>query len=227
MRRFRSSISLLLCIAVFASLFSGFAASAAPLKPHTLACEFKPANLTAESAAPQQNFDCCPVKEKISAASTESRSSSPVVAIDCCEAVSKLSVQSKSQIGASPVLTADCCETEPIIIRGKVQIGVNQADPCAPVVDGTCGLTYPAGSVVGEIPFDQPAFYAPGLLAPGVTINAGTYWVTGLGEADNGDKFYQIVVACQFLFVRANDIVPSYQAPWSGQPLPTTPPVES
>ena len=44
-------------------------------------------------------------------------------------------------------------------------------------------------------------------------------------KAANGDGFYQIVVACQYLFVPQIDIVPSYQAPWSGQPLPTTPPV--
>ncbi len=232
MPRFRSPISLLLCIAVFASLFSGFAASAAPLKPASIACEDKPANLTVESAIPQQNFQCCPVKEKKSAAtSTESLGAPSASPIDCCAVtLYKVAGHAKTQIGASPVVAdSSCCDVEPFIIRSKTTIGALpvEIDPCAPVVDGTCGISYPAGSVVGEIPFHQPAFYAPGLAAPGVTINAGTYWVTGLGEADNGDGYYQIVVACQFLFVRENDVVPSYQAPWSGQPLPTTPPVES
>ena len=232
MRRFRSSISLLLCIAVFASMFSGFVASAAPLKPQSIACEDKPANLTVESKAQQPNFDCCipPEERKLAANSTENLSvSSPSVISDCCEVTfTKIAVRGKSQIGR--VAQDDCCEvTVELPLRGKTQIGSHIAgvDPCAPVVDGSCGIGYPAGSVVGEIPFDQQAYYAPGLLASGVTINAGTYWVTGLGEAANGDGYYQIVVACQFLFVPENDVIPSYQAPWSGQPLPTTPPVES
>ncbi len=184
MKRFRSSINLLLCLALFASLFSGFAASAAPLKPQAVACRSKIANLTVESVPAEKTIDCCILLK------TPKLASLPL---------------GKTLLSASPTVT----------------------DPCAPVVDGSCGITYPAGSVVGEIPFDQQAYYAPGKAAEGVTVNAGTYWVTGLGEDDDGNGFYQIVVACQFLFVPENDVIPSYQAPWSGQPLPTTPPVES
>ena len=205
MPRSRSILSLCLCIALFASLFSGVAASAAPLKPSRLACRLgKLAALTVEKSAEAPAVGCCIVPEKIAAASPEVKlTSGPTVIDPCCEILTKLSV------------------------RGKVQIGGNQgADPCAPApVDTSCGITYPVGAVVGNMPFNQQAYYDPGLLANGVIINAGTYWVTGLGEADNGDKFYQIVVACQFLFVPENDIVPSYQAPWSGQPLPTTDPI--
>jgi len=243
MRRFRSPISLLLCIAVFASMFTGFMVSAAPLKPHTVACDLKPANLTVDSVSQQPSVDCCPIKEtKLASTSLDTKSSVSPSQIDCCQA-SKLPIRGKTQIDASPI--DSCCLP---VIRGKAQIGVNQLDnccspvinlpklqigtniapdPCAPAVDGSCGITYPTGSVVGNMPFNQQAYYAPGLLATGVTINAGTYWVTGLGKAANGDGFYQIVVACQYLFVPQIDIVPSYQAPWSGQPLPTTPPVES
>jgi len=221
MRRFRSPISLLLCIAVFASMFTGFMVSAAPLKPHTVACDLKPANLTVDSVSQQPSVDCCPIKEtKLASTSLDTKSSVSPSQLDCCIPL----IRGKAQIGVNQLDT--CCS--PIINLPKLQIGTNIApDPCAPAVDGSCGITYPTGSVVGNMPFNQQAYYAPGLLATGVTINAGTYWVTGLGKAANGDGFYQIVVACQYLFVPQIDIVPSYQAPWSGQPLPTTPPVES
>ena len=203
MKRFRSPIRLLLCLALFASMFSGFVASAAPIKSPAVPCRGKEANLTVASIPTEKSLDCCILLEK--PASKSFTAPSPAATDPCCEVLSKLPLRGKTLIGASPVVV----------------------DPCAPIVDGSCGITYPAGSVVGQIPFDQQAYYAPGLLADGVTINAGTYWVTGLGEAENGDGYYQIVVACQFLFVPENDVIPSYQAPWSGQPLPTTPPVES
>ena len=224
MHRDRSLISLLLCIAVFASLFSGFAASAAPLKVHPAICLDKPANVTLDSVQQQPALDCClPVKEKPASVSSDSLSAPSPSGFDCCAPTSKLPVQAKAQIGSNPLSADDCCVVIPI--RGKLQLGSAPAAPCGPV-DTSCGITYPVGSVVGNMPFDQAAYYAPGKLATGVTINAGTYWVTGFGKADNGDGFYQIVVACQYLFVPQIDIVPSYQSPWSGQPLPTTPPVE-
>jgi hypothetical protein len=93
--------------------------------------------------------------------------------------------------------------------------------PC--VLDpASCGVPIPDGSVVGELPFDQVAFYAPGkITGPTVIINAGTYWVTGIGTADDGSQFYRIVIGCMYLYVPIDTMQPSYQAPWNGEPLPT------
>ena len=203
MRRSRSTLSLWLCVAVFASLFSGFAASAAPLKPGFVPCVGKIAANNVEKGTQIQPAATCCTPAKITSNGQET----------------------KQTISDEPV---ECCLLDKLPVKGKVEIGVKGADPCPPPPappDETCGITYPVGAVVGEIPFDQQAYYQPGLVAHGVTINAGTYWVTGLGKADNGDEFYQIVIACQLLFVPANDIVPSYQSPWNGQPLPTTDPI--
>ena len=79
----------------------------------------------------------------------------------------------------------------------------------------------PSGSVVGSLPSDQQAFYSPGNVAPGVILHAGTYWVTGVGTAASGAKFYRLLVACQYLYVPLASMQPSYQPPWNGQPLPT------
>lgn len=76
----------------------------------------------------------------------------------------------------------------------------------------------PVGSVVGDMPNNTQAFYAPGKISPDVTINAGTYWV--LGEDASGE-YYKILLACQYLWVPIDSMQPSYQAPWTGQPLPT------
>ncbi len=93
--------------------------------------------------------------------------------------------------------------------------------PCA-IDPSSCVIPIPDGSVVGALPSDQIAFYAPGkLTAPNVTINAGTYWVTGIGTADDGSQFYRIIVGCLYLYVPIDSMQPSYQAPWNGEPLPT------
>ncbi len=80
-------------------------------------------------------------------------------------------------------------------------------------------LPLPVGSVVGALPNDQVAFYAPGkITVPNVVVNAGTYWV--LGQDESGG-YYKILIACQYLWVPVESLQPSYQAPWTGQPLPT------
>lgn len=80
-------------------------------------------------------------------------------------------------------------------------------------------LAIPDGSVVGALPSATQAYYAPGNIAPEVVLNPGTYWV--LGEDESG-QYYKIILACQYLWVPVDSMQPSYQAPWSGQPLPTT-----
>ncbi len=93
--------------------------------------------------------------------------------------------------------------------------------PCL-IDPASCSIPIPDGSVVGELPLDQIAFYEPGkITAPNVIINAGTYWVTGIGTADDGSQFYRIVIGCQYLYVPIDTMQPSYQAPWNGEPLPT------
>lgn len=75
----------------------------------------------------------------------------------------------------------------------------------------------PSNAVVGNLPFSTPAFYAPGKEANGVTVNAGTYWVLGVDETG---EFYKIQIACERLWLPVGVLQPSYEAPWSGQPLP-------
>ena len=81
---------------------------------------------------------------------------------------------------------------------------------------GEC-LPLPVGSVVGDMPYGAQAFYEPDK-ATNITINPGTYWV--LGEDESG-QYYKILLACQYLWVPVDTMQPSYQSPWSGQPLPS------
>ena len=93
---------------------------------------------------------------------------------------------------------------------GTIEL-VNEAfggDTCVPIPDG---------SVVGDMPQGAQAFYAPGE-ATNITINPGTYWVIG---KDESGQYYKILLACQYLWVPIDAMQPSYQPPWSGQPLPT------
>ena len=98
-----------------------------------------------------------------------------------------------------------------VIVTGAFT-GVNPASV------GFC-ITLPSGSVVGAMGSATQAFYEPGKAAEGVTINPGTYWVVG---TDESGQFYKILLSCDFLWVPVSSMQPSYQAPWSGQPLPTT-----
>ncbi len=119
---------------------------------------------------------------------------------------------------------SECCSTSPAKIASLVLGGGKYTPtPCETptVVTATCGLDMPDGSVVGDLPLDTQADYAAGLIADGVTVSAGTYWVTGVAKADNGDAFYRIIVACQYLYVPVGAMQPSFQSPWNGEPLPT------
>ena len=99
-----------------------------------------------------------------------------------------------------------------------VQTGTCDGLPTYTPPESTC-LAIPDGSVVGAMAQETQAFWAPGKAAPDVVLNPGTYWV--LGE-DGSGQYYKIVLACQYLWVPINSMQPSFQAPWSGQPLPTT-----
>lgn len=84
-------------------------------------------------------------------------------------------------------------------------------------VNGTCQLSAPAGSVVGDMPFGAQAYYSPGNIT-NIVINPGTYIVVG---QDASETYYKIVLACQYLWVRKDTMQPSFQAPQNGTPLPT------
>lgn len=89
--------------------------------------------------------------------------------------------------------------------------------PPAPSPAAIACPVLPANAVVGNLPFSTPAFYAPGKLAIGVTVNAGTYWVLGVDETS---EYYKIQIGCERLWLPVSVLQPSYEAPWSGQSLP-------
>ena len=118
-------------------------------------------------------------------------------------------------------------------ISGKL-LAQDAIDPATVATDGSCAglplqatywfgaqdncLVLPAGSVVGDAPFETQAYYAPGEVSPGVILNPGTYWV--IGEDESG-AYYKIMLSCQYLWVPVESMQPSFQSPWNGQPLPT------
>jgi hypothetical protein len=81
-----------------------------------------------------------------------------------------------------------------------------------------CGLGIPDGSVIGDMPFNTQAYWAPGEAASGVIINAGTYHVIG---QDATGEWRKIVLGCAHLWVPIGSMGPSYQSPQNGAPLPT------
>jgi hypothetical protein len=81
-----------------------------------------------------------------------------------------------------------------------------------------CFLNVPAGSVVGDAPFQTQVYYEPGNIAPGVLLNPGTYIVVG---QDKSETYYKIVLACKFVWVEKSMMQPSYLPPQNGTPLPT------
>lgn len=137
---------------------------------------------------------------------------------------SKIATAPDAAIKSPPQGFIECC-----IVYGKAPSTAATKEnmkrrplppPCEP--DPICGIAYTNAAVVGSLPFNQQAYWAPGKLATGVSVNAGTYWVNGIGTAENGAEFYQIIVSCQYLFVPVAAMQPSYEPPWSGEALPTT-----
>jgi hypothetical protein len=81
-----------------------------------------------------------------------------------------------------------------------------------------CGLPLTANAVVGDVPLGAQAYSIPGQVASGVVLNPGTYWILG---QDESHEFYKVLLACQYLWIPVNTAQPSFESPWSGQPLPT------
>lgn len=98
------------------------------------------------------------------------------------------------------------------------QVDFVQSGNCAGLPTFATCLPLTSFAVVGDMPFTTQAYWAPGKVSPGLTINPGTYWVLG---ADASGGYYKILLACQYLWVPSNAMQPSFQPPWQGQPLPT------
>jgi hypothetical protein len=79
----------------------------------------------------------------------------------------------------------------------------------------------PAGSVVGDLPFGGRAYWEPGKITPDVFIKPGTYWVVDAFRDADGQDWYQIYLSCQYLWVPAEWMGPTFDGPWNGEPLPS------
>ncbi|MDX2161349.1 MAG: hypothetical protein SF162_08510 [bacterium] len=111
-----------------------------------------------------------------------------------------------SELVFDPASVNPDCESIPLV--GSTPFLASLASFCP---------TLPSGSIVGALPNATRAYYRPGDLST-VTVNAGTYWVIGVDESA---AYYKIMIGCQFLWLPVETMQPSFQAPWSGQPLPT------
>lgn len=140
---------------------------------------------------------------------------------------SKIASTAASINKAAPELAIECC-----IVYGKTQRTSTAVvekgkrlppppPPCEEEPPSICGIPYTSAAVVGELPFDQQAYWAAGKVANGVTVSAGTYWVNGVESADDGSEYYEIIVSCQLLYVPVESMQPSYEPPWNGEALPT------
>ncbi len=91
---------------------------------------------------------------------------------------------------------------------------------CETAAASTCDISLD-GHVVGNLPFETRAYYAPGkITVPPVIVNAGNYWVLDRVADDTGQEYYEIVIACAKLYVPVETMTPSYDGPWTGEPLP-------
>lgn len=204
MRSLRSPFVTVFCLVILISLLSGLAVSAAPQR-------------ASETSSAPVLLGC-----KKAASATLDRSEKPITvpSVGCC--IGKIGLPSSDEKSVNPLLEPidPCCYTKPALgVRGKY------IPPCEPIPtpEPTCPIAYTDGAVVGDLPFDTQAYWAPGKPALKVILNKGTYWVFGTAAAENGDEYYQILVSCQKLFVPVSAMQPSFVPPWSGEPLPTTP----
>jgi hypothetical protein len=81
-------------------------------------------------------------------------------------------------------------------------------------------VSIPSQAVVGAFTQNAEIYWAPGELAAGEpNIEAGnTYWVAGQDETG---MYRKVLIACQWVWVRAETVGPNYDEVWNGTPLPT------
>jgi hypothetical protein len=92
-------------------------------------------------------------------------------------------------------------------------------NPCA---SPGCDQVIPMDdAVMGLFRTDASAYSVPGQpVEPPVTIQAGkTLYVFG---QDASQQYYQVLLACTFLWVPKNAVGPDPEPLWHGTPLPTT-----
>ncbi|MBL8145215.1 MAG: hypothetical protein JNL34_02415 [Anaerolineae bacterium] len=91
-----------------------------------------------------------------------------------------------------------------------------------PAAAQVCNNPLPDGSVVGDAPGGAQVYWQPAAdkNSGGVVLNPGSYWVVGFDETG---EYAQVWLTCdtQLLWIRADTIGPSANAPWNGRPLPT------
>lgn len=80
-------------------------------------------------------------------------------------------------------------------------------------------IAIPSTAVMGKFLTDAPLYSAPGqLISPAMTITAGkTYLVIGM---DATQRYYEILLQCQFVWVPANTVGPDPEPLWGGRSLP-------
>lgn len=83
-----------------------------------------------------------------------------------------------------------------------------------------CAVTIPPQAVGGAFVENAEIYWAPGQLAvPQVVVEAGkTYLVAGQDETG---MYRKVLIACQWVWVRAETVGPNYDEVWNGTPLPT------
>ena len=117
------------------------------------------------------------------------------------------------------VVANTVCLAEQSINAGSIPVGTAYSLCGSGSVGGTCRLSPPAGSVVGEAPVGAQVYWSPGNASPGIVLNPGTYIVVG---QDASETYYKVVLACEYVWVRKDTMQPSFQSPQNGAPLPTT-----
>lgn len=112
----------------------------------------------------------------------------------------------------------------PAAVADEVPIPDDIAQGCrdALLSTGNCpfNVIIPHGSVVGELPLGGRAYWAPGKITPEVYINPGTYWVVDAFRDEEGHDWYELFISCQYLWVPAEWMGPTFDGPWNGESLP-------
>ncbi len=91
------------------------------------------------------------------------------------------------------------------------------------VTSTDCGVlpNIPEQAVSGTFVQDAELYWEPGMLIePYTVVEAGkTYLVAG---QDESGMYRKVLIACTWVWVRAETIGPNYDEVWNGMPLPTT-----
>ena len=101
--------------------------------------------------------------------------------------------------------------------EGSVSLTVT----CVPAAAGCDTLVdIPPQAAMGTFTSNAETFWAPGqVIVPATVVEAGkSYLVAGQDETG---AFRKVLIACQWVWVRAETVGPTFSPPWNGTPLPT------